>query len=107
MDGYLIWKRHREIIHRKRCCTQVGESSSATAAAVDTVNNVPSVNQLRDMLHDAMGPIFFNNENSAIGAEDATQFYASFDNAYGVNIETIFEKARGDAKQFFDLFANS
>ncbi|GLT33011.1 hypothetical protein SLA2020_076340 [Shorea laevis] len=77
MDGYFIWKRHREIIHRKRHCTQVGESSSATAVAA--MNNVPSVDQLRDMLHDAMGPNFFNNENSATGVEDATQFDASFD----------------------------
>ncbi|GLT27777.1 hypothetical protein SLA2020_027500 [Shorea laevis] len=78
MDGYFIWKRHREIVHRKWRCTQVGESSSATAAAA--MNNVPSVDQLRDMLHDAIGPNFFNNEN-----------------------KSIFEEPRGDAKEFFDL----
>ncbi|GLT30067.1 hypothetical protein SLA2020_048890 [Shorea laevis] len=67
------------------------------------MNNVPSVNQLRDMLHDAMGPNFFNNENSATGVEDATQFDASFDDPYGVSTESIFEEPRGDAKEFFDL----
>ncbi|GKV02853.1 hypothetical protein SLEP1_g15237 [Rubroshorea leprosula] len=101
MDWYFIWKRHGEIIHRKRHCTQVGESSSAAAAA--TMNNVPSVNQFRDMLHDAMGPNFFNNENSATGVEGATQFDASFDDPYGVSTESILEEPRGDAKQFFDL----
>ncbi|GLT41236.1 hypothetical protein SLA2020_153160 [Shorea laevis] len=101
MDGYFIWKRHGEIIHRKRHCTQVGESSSAAAATA--MNNVPSVDQLRDMLHDAIGPNFFNNENSATGVEDATQFDASFDDPYGVSTESIFEEPRGDAKEFFDL----
>ncbi|GLU11855.1 hypothetical protein SLE2022_285750 [Rubroshorea leprosula] len=101
MDGYLIWKRHVEIIHRKRRCTQVGESSSAAATAA--MNNVPSVDQLRDMLHDAIGPNFFNNENSATRVEDATQFDASFDDPYGVSTESIFEEPRGDAKEFFDL----
>ncbi|GLU15335.1 hypothetical protein SLE2022_318340 [Rubroshorea leprosula] len=101
MDGYLIWKRHGEIIHRKRRCTQVGESSSAAATAA--MNNVPSVDQLRDMLHDAIGPNFFNNENSATRVEDATQFDASFDDPYGVSTESIFEEPRGDAKEFFDL----
>ncbi|GLU09814.1 hypothetical protein SLE2022_266540 [Rubroshorea leprosula] len=101
MDGYLIWKRHGEIIHRKRRCTQVGESSSAVATAA--MNNVPSVDQLRDMLHDAIGPNFFNNENSATRVEDATQFDASFDDPYGVSTESIFEEPRGDAKEFFDL----
>ncbi|GLU06523.1 hypothetical protein SLE2022_235510 [Rubroshorea leprosula] len=101
MDGYFIWKRHGEIIHRKRHCTQVGESSSAAAAVA--MINVPSVDQLRDMLHAAMGPNFFNNENSATGVEDATQFDASFDNPYGVSTESIFEEPRGDAKEFFDL----
>ncbi|GLT29315.1 hypothetical protein SLA2020_041890 [Shorea laevis] len=67
------------------------------------MNNVPSVDQRRDMLHDAMGPNFFNNENSAIGAEDATQFDASFDDPYSVSTESIFEELRGDAKEFFDL----
>ncbi|GKV44638.1 hypothetical protein SLEP1_g51800 [Rubroshorea leprosula] len=102
MDGYFIWKRHGEIIHRKRFCTEAGESSSAAAAAV-AMNNIPSVDQLRDMLHDAMGPNFFNNENSATGVEDATQFHASFDDPYGVSIESIFEELGGDAKKFFDL----
>ncbi|GLU14777.1 hypothetical protein SLE2022_313260 [Rubroshorea leprosula] len=101
MDGYLIWKRHGEIIHRKRRCTQVGESSSAAATAA--MNNVPSVDQLRDMLHDAIGPNFFNNENSATRVEDATQFDASFDDPSGVSTESIFEEPRGDAKEFFDL----
>ncbi|GLT29777.1 hypothetical protein SLA2020_046220 [Shorea laevis] len=101
MDGYFIWKRHGEIIHRKWHCTQVGESSSIVAAAM---NNVPSVDQLRDMLHDAMGPNFFNNENSATGVEDATQFDSSFDDPYGVSTESIFEEPRGDAKEFFDLW---
>ncbi|GLU06532.1 hypothetical protein SLE2022_235580 [Rubroshorea leprosula] len=103
MDGYFIWKRHREIIHRKRHCTQVGKSSSVAAAATAAMNNVPSIDQLRDMLYDAMGPNFFNNENSAIGVEDATQFHASFDDRYGVSTESIFEEPRGDAKEFFDL----
>ncbi|GLT49759.1 hypothetical protein SLA2020_232930 [Shorea laevis] len=67
------------------------------------MNNVPSVDQLRDMLHDAMGPNFFNSENSATGAEDATQFDVSFDDPYGVSIELIFEEPGGDAKEFFDL----
>ncbi|GKV11344.1 hypothetical protein SLEP1_g22608 [Rubroshorea leprosula] len=102
MDGYFIWKRRGEIIHRKWRCTQVGESSSA-AAATATMNNVPSVNQLRDMLHDAMAPNFFNNEKSVTGVEDATQFDTSFDNLYGVSTESIFEELRGDAKEFFDL----
>ncbi|GLT42258.1 hypothetical protein SLA2020_162700 [Shorea laevis] len=101
MDGYFIWKRHGEIIHRKWRCTQVGESSSAVAAAA--MNNVPSVDQLRDMIHDAIGPNFFNNENSATGVEDATQFDASFDDPYDVSTESIFEEPRGDAKEFFDL----
>ncbi|GLT99835.1 hypothetical protein SLE2022_172480 [Rubroshorea leprosula] len=101
MDGYLIWKRHGEIIHRKRRCTQVGESSSAAATAA--MNNVPSVDQLRDMLHDAIGPNFFNNENSATRVEDATQFDASFDDPSGVSTESIFEEPRRDAKEFFDL----
>ncbi|GLT88105.1 hypothetical protein SLE2022_061440 [Rubroshorea leprosula] len=101
MDGYLIWKRHGEIIHRKRRYTQVGESSSAAATAA--MNNVPSVDQLRDMLHDAIGPNFFNNENSATRVEDATQFDARFDDPYGVSTESIFEEPRGDAKEFFDL----
>ncbi|GLT30777.1 hypothetical protein SLA2020_055660 [Shorea laevis] len=101
MDGYFIWKRHGEIIHRKWRCTQVGESSSAAAAAA--MNNVLSVDQLKDMLHDAMGPNFFNNEDSATGVEDATQFDASFDDPYGVSTESIFEEPRGDAKEFFDL----
>ncbi|GLT28188.1 hypothetical protein SLA2020_031390 [Shorea laevis] len=55
------------------------------------------------MLHGAKGPNFFNNENSAIGAEDVTQFDANFDNPYGVNTKSIFEESRGDAKEFFDL----
>ncbi|GLT28335.1 hypothetical protein SLA2020_032760 [Shorea laevis] len=67
------------------------------------MNNVPSVDQLRDMFHDAMGPNFFNNENSVTGAKDATQFDASFDDPYGVNTKSIFEEPRGDAKEFFDL----
>ncbi|GLT27513.1 hypothetical protein SLA2020_025030 [Shorea laevis] len=67
------------------------------------MNNVSSVDQLRDMLHDAIGPNFFNNENSAIGVEDATQFDASFDDPYGVSTESIFEEPKGDAKEFFDL----
>ncbi|GLT29788.1 hypothetical protein SLA2020_046330 [Shorea laevis] len=82
MDGYLIWKRHGEIIHRKRRCTQVGGSSSAAVTATNTMNDVPSADQLRDMLHDAMGPNFFNNENSTT---------------------PLFEEPRGDAKEFFDL----
>ncbi|GLT29577.1 hypothetical protein SLA2020_044340 [Shorea laevis] len=101
MNGYFIWKRHGEIIHRKWCCTQVSESSSATTAAA--MNNVPNVDQLRDMLHDAMGPNFFNNENSATRVEDVTQFDASFNDPYGVSIESIFEKPKGDAQEFFDL----
>ncbi|GLT87315.1 hypothetical protein SLE2022_054040 [Rubroshorea leprosula] len=103
MDRYLIWKRHGEIILRKWHCTQVGESSSAVTSAATVTNNVPSVDQLKDMLHDARGPIFFNNENSVVGAEHTTQFDASFDDPYGVSIESIFEEPRGDAKEFFDL----
>ncbi|GKV48799.1 hypothetical protein SLEP1_g55591 [Rubroshorea leprosula] len=87
MDGYFIWKRHGEIIYRKRCCTQVGESSSVAAAAAAAMNNVPSVDQLKDMLHNAMGSNFFNNENSATGVKDATQFDASFDDPYGVRCD--------------------
>ncbi|GLU06573.1 hypothetical protein SLE2022_235970 [Rubroshorea leprosula] len=83
-------------------CPCMGESSSAAATAA--MNNVPSVDQLRDMLHDAMGPNFFNNENSAIVVEDATQFDASFGDPYDVSTESIFEEPRGDAKEFFDLF---
>ncbi|GKV22367.1 hypothetical protein SLEP1_g32247 [Rubroshorea leprosula] len=114
MDGYFIWKRHEDIIHKKRRCTQVGESLSAAAvtaaaaaaavtATAATMNNVPSVDQLRDMLHDAIGPNFFNNENSATGVKDATQFDASFGDPYGVSTESIFEESRGDAKEFFNL----
>ncbi|GLT28313.1 hypothetical protein SLA2020_032550 [Shorea laevis] len=46
---------------------------------------------------------FFNNENNATTVEDATQFDASFDDPYGVSIESIFEEPKGDAKEFFDL----
>ncbi|GLT25908.1 hypothetical protein SLA2020_010070 [Shorea laevis] len=92
MDGCFIWKRHEEIIHRKRRCTQVGELSSVAAATA--INNVPSIDQLKDMLHDATGPNFFTNENSATGAEDATQFDTSFDDPYGISTESIFEEPR-------------
>ncbi|GLT45011.1 hypothetical protein SLA2020_188770 [Shorea laevis] len=63
---------------------------------------IPSVYQLRDMLHDAMGLDFFNNENSAIIVEDAVQFGYGFEDAFGGG-ESIFEEPRGDAKEFFDL----
>ncbi|GLT35136.1 hypothetical protein SLA2020_096140 [Shorea laevis] len=102
MDGYLIWNKHGEIISRKRCCPQMGESSSAAA----TMNNIPSVDQLRDMLHDAMGPNFFSNENSATVVEDAVQFGCGFEDASGVG-ESIFEEPKGDAKEFFDLLQAS
>ncbi|GLT27776.1 hypothetical protein SLA2020_027490 [Shorea laevis] len=81
MDWYLIWKRHGEIIKKKRRCTQVGESSSANiTVAAAAMNDVPSD-----------------------GGFDETQFDASFDDPYGVNTELIFEKPRRDAKEFFDL----
>ncbi|GKV04525.1 hypothetical protein SLEP1_g16678 [Rubroshorea leprosula] len=70
------------------------------------MNNVPSVVQLKDMLHDTMGPNFFNNENSATGVEDAAQFDARFGDPYGVSTESIFKEPRGDAKEFFDLFTH-
>ncbi|GLT47935.1 hypothetical protein SLA2020_215880 [Shorea laevis] len=101
MDGYFVWNRHGEIICRKQRCSQVGESSSAAASAA--MNNVPDVDQLRDMLHDAMGPDFFNNENIASVAEHATQFNSGFEDTSGGDDESIFEEPRGDAKEFFDL----
>ncbi|GLT26336.1 hypothetical protein SLA2020_014140 [Shorea laevis] len=105
MDGYFVWNRHGEIIRRKRRCSQVGESSSAaaSAAASAAMNNVPDVDQLRDMLHDAMGPDFFNNENIASVAEHATQFNSDFEDTSSGDDESIFEEPRGDAKEFFDL----
>ncbi|GLU15820.1 hypothetical protein SLE2022_322820 [Rubroshorea leprosula] len=66
------------------------------------MNNIPSVDQLRDMLHNAIGPDFFNNENSATVVEDAVQFGCGFEDAYGGG-ESIFEEPRGDAKEFCDL----
>ncbi|GLT25156.1 hypothetical protein SLA2020_003040 [Shorea laevis] len=66
------------------------------------MNNIPSVNQLRDMLHDVIGPDFFNNENSATVVEDAMQFGGGFEDAFGGD-ESIFKEPRGDAKEFFDL----
>ncbi|GLT29233.1 hypothetical protein SLA2020_041120 [Shorea laevis] len=79
----------------------MGESSSA--AVVATMNNVPDVDQLRDMLHDAMGPDFFNNENIASVAEHATQFNSGFEDTSGGDDESIFEVPKGDAKELFNL----
>ncbi|GLT26669.1 hypothetical protein SLA2020_017180 [Shorea laevis] len=86
MDGYFIWNKHGEIISRKRRCPHVGESSSAVAS----MNNIPRVDQLRDMLHDVMGPDFFNNENSATAVEDAVQFGGGFEDAFGGGFEDAF-----------------
>ncbi|GLT30332.1 hypothetical protein SLA2020_051360 [Shorea laevis] len=71
----------------------MGESSSAAI----TMNNIPSVNQLKDMLHDAMGPDFFSNENSATVVEDAVQFGCVFEDVSGGG-DSIFEEPRGHAK---------
>ncbi|GLT27371.1 hypothetical protein SLA2020_023760 [Shorea laevis] len=79
----------------------MGESLSAAAGAA--MNNVLDVDQLRDMLHDAMGPDFFNNENIASVAKHATQFNSGFEDTFGGDDESIFEEPRGDAKEFFDL----
>ncbi|GLT29981.1 hypothetical protein SLA2020_048080 [Shorea laevis] len=96
MDGYFVWNKHREIIHRKQCCPQVGESSSA--AAIAAMNNVLDVDQLRDMLHNAIGLDFFNNEKSISIAEHATQFNSSFKDTSSGD-ESIFEEPKGDAKE--------
>ncbi|GLT29221.1 hypothetical protein SLA2020_041010 [Shorea laevis] len=66
------------------------------------MNNIPSVDQLKDMLHDAMRFDFFNNESSATVVEDAMQFGCGFEDAFGGD-ESIFEEPKGDAKKFFDL----
>ncbi|GLU03975.1 hypothetical protein SLE2022_211440 [Rubroshorea leprosula] len=66
------------------------------------MNNIPSVDQLRGMLHDAIGLDFFNNENSATVVEDAVQFGCGFEDASSGD-ESTFEEPRGDAKKFFDL----
>ncbi|GLT42261.1 hypothetical protein SLA2020_162730 [Shorea laevis] len=54
------------------------------------------------MLHDAIGPNFFNNENSATVVEDVMQFDCGFEDASSGG-ESIFKQPRGDAKEFFDL----
>ncbi|GLT29059.1 hypothetical protein SLA2020_039480 [Shorea laevis] len=66
------------------------------------MNNASSVDQLKDMLLDALRPDFFNNENSAIIVEDAAQFDCGFGDAFGGG-DSIFEEPRGDAKEFFNL----
>ncbi|GLT46666.1 hypothetical protein SLA2020_204090 [Shorea laevis] len=79
--GILFGKDTEKLLKKKRRCTQVGESSSANiTVAAAAMNDVPSD-----------------------GGFDETQFDASFDDPYGVNTESIFEKPRGDAKEFFDL----